>query len=54
MNLPSYAMNQASFPEMYERHLVGPLFQPRAEMTVDELKLSPGDRLLISLAEPES
>lgn len=46
MNLPSYAMNQASFPEMYERHLVGPLFQPWAEMTVDELKLSPGDRLL--------
>jgi ubiquinone/menaquinone biosynthesis C-methylase UbiE len=46
MNLPSYAMNQASFPEMYERHLVGPLFQPWAEMIVEEIKLSPGDRVL--------
>jgi ubiquinone/menaquinone biosynthesis C-methylase UbiE len=46
MNLPSYAMNQASFPEMYERHLVGPLFQPWAEMTLEEIKLSPGDRVL--------
>ena len=46
MNLPSYAMNQASFPEMYERHLVGPLFQPWAELTVEEIELSPGDRVL--------
>lgn len=46
MNLPSYAMKQASFPEMYERHLVGPLFRPWAEMTVEEMKLSPGDRVL--------
>lgn len=46
MTLPSYAMNQSSFPEMYERWLVGPLFRPWAELTLDELKLSPGDRLL--------
>lgn len=46
MTLPSYAMNQASFPEMYERWLVGPLFRPWAELTLDELKLSPGQRLL--------
>jgi ubiquinone/menaquinone biosynthesis C-methylase UbiE len=39
-------MNQISFPEMYERWLVGPLFLPWAELTLDELKLSPGDRLL--------
>src|SRR5919106_2329164 len=46
MSLPSYAMNQASFPEMYERWLVGPLFRPWAEMTLDELDLSSGDRVL--------
>ncbi|MBB4575714.1 class I SAM-dependent methyltransferase [Rhizobium lentis] len=46
MTLPSYAMNRASFPEMYERWLVGPLFRPWAEMTLEELALSPGDRVL--------
>jgi ubiquinone/menaquinone biosynthesis C-methylase UbiE len=46
MSLPSYAMKQASFPEMYERWLVGPLFRPWAELTLDELMLSPGDRVL--------
>ncbi len=46
MTLPSYAMNQASFPEMYERWLVRPLFLPWAELTLDELNLSQGDRLL--------
>ncbi|RUV66301.1 methyltransferase domain-containing protein, partial [Mesorhizobium sp. M5C.F.Ca.IN.020.14.1.1] len=46
MTLPSYAMNQASFPQMYERWLVGPLFRPWAEMALDELELSSGDRLL--------
>jgi ubiquinone/menaquinone biosynthesis C-methylase UbiE len=39
-------MGQASFPQMYERWLVGPLFRPWAEMTLDELELSPGDRIL--------
>jgi ubiquinone/menaquinone biosynthesis C-methylase UbiE len=46
MTLPTYAMNQASFPEMYERSLVGPLFRPWATLTFDELKLSKGDRVL--------
>ena len=46
MTLPSYAMNQASFPEMYEHWLVGPLFRPWAELTLDEVRLSPGDRVL--------
>ena len=46
MTLPSYAMNQATFPEMYERWLVDPLFRPWAEVTLDELELSPGDRVL--------
>ncbi len=46
MTLPSYAMNQASFPEMYERWLAGPLFRPWAELTLEEVALSPGDRFL--------
>jgi ubiquinone/menaquinone biosynthesis C-methylase UbiE len=46
MNLPSYAMKQSTFPEMYERQLVGPLFRPWAEMIVEEVKLSPGERVL--------
>jgi ubiquinone/menaquinone biosynthesis C-methylase UbiE len=39
-------MNQTSFPEMYERWLVMPLFRPWAELTLDEVKLAPGDRVL--------
>ena len=39
-------MGQASFPEMYERWLVGPLFRPWAEATFDEVKLNPGNRVL--------
>lgn len=46
MTLPSYAMNQATFPEMYERWLVDPLFRPWAEITFEELDLSAGDRVL--------
>jgi ubiquinone/menaquinone biosynthesis C-methylase UbiE len=46
MALPTYAMEQASFPQMYERWLVGPLFRPWAELTVEELGLSAGDRVL--------
>jgi ubiquinone/menaquinone biosynthesis C-methylase UbiE len=46
MTLPSYAMDQASFPQMYERFLAGPLFRPWAELTLDELRLSAGDRVL--------
>ena len=46
MSLPSYAMNQANFPQMYEQWLVGPLFRPWAEMTVEAIRLSPRDRVL--------
>ena len=37
---------QASFPEMYEQLLVGPLFRPWAALTLDEIGLRPGDRVL--------
>nr|WP_140705149.1 methyltransferase domain-containing protein [Mesorhizobium sp. B2-8-5] len=43
---PGHAMGQASFPEMYERWLVGPLFRPWAEVTFEEVRLSPGHRVL--------
>ncbi|HWB47013.1 MAG TPA: methyltransferase domain-containing protein [Hyphomicrobiaceae bacterium] len=46
MALPSYAMQQANFAETYERSIVGPLFRPFAEMTVAELNLKTGDRVL--------
>jgi ubiquinone/menaquinone biosynthesis C-methylase UbiE len=46
MSLPSYAMNQLTFPEMYEQWLVGPLFRPWAEITLDEVNLGSGERLL--------
>lgn len=46
MTLPSYAMKQASFPEMYERWLVNSLFRPWAELTLDDVRLSAGDRVL--------
>jgi len=46
MTLPSYAMSQASFPEMYERWLAGPLFRPFAEMTLEEVGLRRGHRVL--------
>jgi ubiquinone/menaquinone biosynthesis C-methylase UbiE len=39
-------MSQTSFPQMYEHWLAGPLFRPWAELTLDELKLRPGDRVL--------
>jgi hypothetical protein len=39
-------MNQATFPQMYERELVDPLFRPWAELTVDELGLAASDRVL--------
>lgn len=46
MSLPSYAMKQPSFPEMYEQWLVGPLFKPWAEIALDEVGLATGDRVL--------
>ena len=46
MTLPAYAMNQPSFPEMYERWLVTPLFQPWAELIADRVALHTGDRVV--------
>ena len=46
MALPDYAMRQPSFPEMYERSLVQPLFRPFAETALDRVNLTPGDRVL--------
>ena len=46
MTLPAYAMNQLSFPEIYERELVGPLFQPWAEELLGRLRLADRDRVL--------
>jgi ubiquinone/menaquinone biosynthesis C-methylase UbiE len=46
MALPAYAMNASSFPEMYERWLVGPLFRPFAEMLVERARPMAGDRVL--------
>ncbi|HVP00012.1 MAG TPA: methyltransferase domain-containing protein [Bryobacteraceae bacterium] len=46
MSLPSYAMNQPTFSEMYEQWLVGPLFRPWAEIALDELNITSGDRVL--------
>jgi ubiquinone/menaquinone biosynthesis C-methylase UbiE len=46
MSLPAYAMNVTSFPEMYERMLVEPLFKPWAEVLLQRVKLAPGDRVL--------
>jgi len=46
MSLPTYAMNQSSFPEMYEQWLVAPLFRPWAELMLEEVELTPGDRVV--------
>jgi ubiquinone/menaquinone biosynthesis C-methylase UbiE len=35
-----------SLPELYERWLVGPVFQPFAEIALDRAGLRPGDRIL--------
>lgn len=46
MALPAYAMSRASFPEMFERLLVNPLFRPFAEGVLDQTPLEPGHALL--------
>ena len=43
MSLP---FAQLSFPELFERALVGPLFRPWVDPMLDEVRLRPGDRLL--------
>lgn len=37
---------ELSFPEMYEQALVAPLFRPWAELILDDVALSPGERVL--------
>jgi ubiquinone/menaquinone biosynthesis C-methylase UbiE len=39
--LPAYSMNRPSFPRMYERSLVEPLFRPWAELLLDRAELAP-------------
>lgn len=46
MSLPAYANNQPSFPVMYERILVGPLFRPWAEVLLDRVRPTAGERVL--------
>lgn len=46
MTLPAYAMSQLSFPEIYERALVAPLFQPWAEILLDCVRVSDRDCVL--------
>jgi ubiquinone/menaquinone biosynthesis C-methylase UbiE len=46
MSLPPYALNQASFPEMYEHCLVGPLFLPWARVLIERTALARGERIL--------
>lgn len=46
MPLPDYAMNQSSFPESYERWIVGPLFRPFAELTVEQLAVTQDESLI--------
>jgi ubiquinone/menaquinone biosynthesis C-methylase UbiE len=44
--LPAYSMNRPSFPSMYERSLVEPLFRPWAELLLERAKLGPAMRVL--------
>ena len=46
MAVPAYANNQQTFPAMYEQWLVGPLFQPFAEVLLDRLDPRAGERVL--------
>jgi ubiquinone/menaquinone biosynthesis C-methylase UbiE len=46
MTLPAYAMSHASFPEMYEQALVGPLFEPWVAELFQRIHLQAGERLL--------
>jgi ubiquinone/menaquinone biosynthesis C-methylase UbiE len=46
MTLPAYALDKPTFPQMYERHLVGPLFRPWAAALLDEAAPQEGERVL--------
>lgn len=49
MKLPAYANQQANFPALYERILVGPLFTPWAEVLLDRA-LHGSDTSLLDVA----
>lgn len=46
MTLPAYAMGRASFPELYERILVAPIFRPWVEDLLDRAGAGRGARVL--------
>jgi ubiquinone/menaquinone biosynthesis C-methylase UbiE len=46
MTLPFNSAQAPTFPELYERILVGPLFKPFAEELLERVKLAPGDTVL--------
>ena len=46
MTLPSSATNHPNFAEIYEQALVPHLFRPWAEVLLDQVQLSAGDRVL--------
>lgn len=46
MALPAYSMNQADFPALYERVLVGTMFRPFADILLDRVGYKAGDRLI--------
>jgi ubiquinone/menaquinone biosynthesis C-methylase UbiE len=46
MTLPAYALSMASFPQLYERVLVQPLFRPWVDDLFERVKLVRFDRVL--------
>ena len=44
--LPAYSMNRPSFPRLYERCLVEPLFQPWAQLLLERADLAPTQRVI--------
>lgn len=46
MALPAYAMGRASFPELYERILVGPIFRPWVDDLLERAGAGAGARVL--------
>lgn len=46
MALPAYALGRASFPELYEHILVGPLFRPWVDDLLERANLRSGARVL--------
>ncbi len=46
MALPTHALDQPTFPQLYERHLAGPLFGPWAQMLVEDTAVAAGECVL--------